>query len=122
MKTILYIIAYSIIISFLVFVIYSMIYSNEMALIEKQQHYNEFSELTINDIVKEKFIDKKNHSFCILVLKSKKIFNLAISDTFDFYNYILPNDSIVKEKGSDTITVFRGTNIAKFRLERGIIE
>ncbi len=112
----------SLIFSFIISTCYTSSHQEEYWSEISNEQLEELKSLQIKNVVKQKFIDSNNHSFCIVIFSNESRFNLINTDTFDFYNYILPNDSIVKVKGSDTVTVFRGTNIKKFRLERGIIE
>jgi hypothetical protein len=105
----------------LVISFYLSFYEDELNKEHMDEQKRELQLTILNDIVESKFIDSNNHSFRIIIFQNKKKFNLINSDTAGFFNYLLPNDSIVKDKGSDLVKVFRGETIKEFKLERGFI-
>ncbi len=101
---------------------YLSFYEDELNKEHIEEQKRELQLTILNDIVETKFIDSNNHSFRIIIFQNKKKFNLINSDTAGFFNYLAPNDSIVKDKESDIVRVFRGETIKEFRLERGFID
>lgn len=102
--------------------LYTSIHEDELIAEHIKEQHEELKSLVFNDVVENKFIDTENHSFRIIVFENKKKFNILNSDTLGFFSYVECKDSIIKEKGYDTIKVFRNGNLHKFKLERGFIE
>jgi hypothetical protein len=122
MKTIFYSFIYGMIFILLISFIYRSCNSEGFLKERYNEQLEELKSLVINSVVKNKYVDEKNHNFPIIVFINDKKFNLIHTDTIGLYNYIIPNDSIVKEKNSDTVCVFRGLVVKKFKLECGYIE
>lgn len=121
-KKIFYIAIYVFLLFCIINSIYLSIYEDKLIEEHINEQHEELKSLVLNDVVESKFIDIENHSFRIIIFKNNKKFNIINSDTLGFFNYIENKDSIVKDKGSDTIKVFRNGILNKFKLERGFIE
>ena len=74
----------------------------------KKAKLNEF-----NGIVENKFIDKKQHNYKIIILFNKSALEKIIlnTDKSGFYEYIKEGDSIIKETGSYKMKVFKKSKI-----------
>lgn len=121
-KIIFYIAIYVFLLFCIINSIYLSIHEDELIAEHIKEQHEELKSLILNDVVESKFIDIENHSFRIIVFKNNKKLNIINSDTLGFFSYVEYKDSIVKDKGSDTIKVFRNGILNKFKLDRGFIE
>ena len=69
--------------------------------------YDDFLKLSLNGIVKSKYIDSLNHSFPTIEIKNFKSTNteklLLDLDTSNLYNQLNIGDTVFKSKNDDTI-------------------
>lgn len=89
-------------------------FSNSLACTKKEEFKNEIYQ----GILIRKYIDQSNHGSQTLIFNRNLVLVLA-RDTSGFYNFIQKNDSIVKEKNSDFITVHRNNKVEKFEIYFG---
>lgn len=66
-------------------------------------------------VVSKKYLDQKNHRFKTIEFHEGDPIVLA-RDTSGFFNFIQPNDSLVKTRGSRTLSVYRGDSIHRFNI------
>lgn len=77
-----------------------------------------FENTTIDCMVKEKYIDRKNHSFRTIDFVNCE--NMVIvKDTSSFFGFIAEGDSITKPLNTDTIYVYRADEIHRFKIYFG---
>jgi hypothetical protein len=89
-------------------------FSNSLACADLAQ----FKRIKIEDIVKHKFIDNKNHNAPTVLLEDDKEIILPL-DTCSFFNFVKNGDTIIKTIGSDTINVYREGQIYNFKIYFG---
>ena len=69
-------------------------------------------------VVSKKYLDQKNHRFKTIEFREGDPIVLA-RDTSSFFDFIQPEDSLVKIQGSDTLSVYRRNSIYKFEIYFG---
>jgi hypothetical protein len=79
---------------------------------------NIFKATSYRGIVIQKFVDLRNsNAKMIKVATQKDTFDLIVSrDTSNFFHYVIENDSLIKEAGSDMISVQTESSIKEFRI------
>ena len=88
--------------------------NNEICLQQyEKEKYNFF-----NGIVTNKFINKKEHNYKTLILDGKRTIWMNW-DLSGLYEFIQTNDSIIKNKGSYEVKLYRNSIEYKFSIDFG---
>lgn len=89
-------------------------FSNSLACAKDEEFRNE----EYKGRLMKKYIDPSNHGLKTLIIDGNRTLVLA-RDTSDFYDFVQKNDSIVKEKSSNSIVLYRTNKMQKFRIYFG---
>ena len=78
----------------------------------------EFKREEYSGIVSGKYFDQKNHRAGTVNLTNKKAIILP-KEPSSFYDFIQPNDSIVKRKNNGYLIVYRDALVKQFKIDYG---
>ncbi len=82
-----------------------------------------FKKLTIDCIVKNKFVNKANHSSKTIQFNNcRDLIIIKELDTLSFFDFVEPGDSIVKFIDTDSVKVYRQMDVNSFKVYTAIID
>lgn len=106
----------------IIFSIYLFFYEEKVNNYFENKDKETFKKMTIDCIVKQKFINKKNHSSRTIQFNNCEDLIIIVRDidTSSFYDFVKSKDSVVKIIDSDIIMVYREGLMYNFKVYKAI--